>query len=295
MKNDKLVSVIIPTYNMSQYVPLAIRSVLEQTYQDLEVIVIDDGSTDDTQEAIQEFSSDSRFRYESQENGGPAKARNKGIRLARGQWIAFNDADDVWYPQKLQKQVALFGSRPDLGVVVSDCDRIDERGKKIPAPKKYRYQGSRLYEQLLLENFIPMCTTVVTRTCFEQLGGFDETLRRAEDYDFWLRLSVSNTIGYVDEPLAAHRKWTSQLTSNKIAQAEAAILVQQRFLAKHPGLVSPRQAKAAWARKHAKRGRALAHVGRPREAYREFLRAIWLCPTYLPAMKSLIELALRKS
>jgi glycosyltransferase involved in cell wall biosynthesis len=121
-----LVSVIVPTYNYAEFIGEAIKSVLDQTIQDFEILVIDDGSTDNTKEVVLSFGDKVRYFYQSQQ--GPAKARNKGIVESKGEYIAFLDADDVWLPSKLEKQVNLFRSNPKLGMVVTDNFLFDDAG-----------------------------------------------------------------------------------------------------------------------------------------------------------------------
>ena len=131
-----LVSVIIPAYNSADFIDEALKSVFDQTYKDLEIIVVDDGSTDDTRAVLEKYGD--RVNYHYQDNNGPASARNRGIKLARGKYIAFLDADDLWLPTKLEKQVALFKNRENLGFVTTGVCSFDENGDYGFATYKHR-------------------------------------------------------------------------------------------------------------------------------------------------------------
>ena len=161
---------------------------LLQTYSNLEVIVIDDGSTDDTGEQLKDFLADERVRYQYQVNRGASSARNAGIGISKGEFVAFQDADDVWVAEKLEKQMSLFLEDPDLSIVYSGIQLIDENGSKLPTRRRQFFCGDGLFEKLLIENFIPLGSTVVKRECLEK-EKFDEGIRTCHDYDIWLRLA----------------------------------------------------------------------------------------------------------
>ena len=192
------VSVIIPTYNRSQYVCEAIDSVLAQTYQDFEIIVVDDGSTDDTKEQLEAYGA--RIRYIAQENAGPGVARNRGILEARGDYVAFLDSDDMWYPTKLEKQVAVLDNQPTVGFVYCDCTR----GPKADICAKGHFSEVRpasgnIFDQLIHANYVFTPGVLVRRDVLARSGTFDPTLQTAQDYDLWLRLAHCSTCVYLDE------------------------------------------------------------------------------------------------
>jgi glycosyltransferase involved in cell wall biosynthesis len=292
---NPLVSVVIATYNMATFLPASVRSVLAQTYAPLEAIVVDDGSTDDTAEVVRPFLDDPRVRYVHQPNGGQRAAKNAGIRAARGEYVAFNDADDLWYPHKLQKQIPLFDADGRVGMVYAERDLIDERGNPAVGRKIARFRGANLYRQLLLNNFVPFSTCVISRHCFERLGIFDDRMERSIDYELWLRYSLHYEFDYVNEPLAAHRVWAGQMSNDKRRRYEAAFQIQDAFLRQHPGLVDRRRVGEAWAAKYVGRGRSSARQRRWWDAGIDFLRAIRHSPGHLPAYKSLLKLVLRKA
>jgi len=203
-----LVSVVIPTYNRCQLVQLAIDSVLAQTYTDYELIVVDDGSTDGTGEALASRYGD-RIRYVWQENQGESSARNRGISIARGKYIAFLDSDDLWCPEKLARQMALLERSPAVGLVFCQAQKIDEVGKRLPGPP-IGADSSQLeptFENLCLHNFVAAggSTAVMRKAVLEEVGGFDETIHFAEDWDLWLRTVLVTDIAGIPEPLASVR------------------------------------------------------------------------------------------
>ena len=292
MSESPLVSVVIPTYNTARYLPATLSSVLGQTYRSLEIVLVDDGSTDATSEIVKPFQADSRFRYLPQPNGGAARARNRGVIESRGEFVAFLDADDLWLPQKLEKQMPLF-SDPKVGIVYTDRIDIDENDHVIPCVELVHHRGTGLVGQLLIRNFVPMSSAVMRRAVFEKSGEFDATLARSEDLDFWLRAALNFGFDYVDEPLVKHRRWPNQLTQNRHKVFESSFRIQDRFLRDHPGVVSPREARQGWAKRYTGRGKAFAAEGRRWAALCDFVRALRYDIRFQPAAKELVKLFLR--
>jgi glycosyltransferase involved in cell wall biosynthesis len=184
------VSVIIPTFNRAEFLRPAITSVLNQTFQDFEVIVVDDASKDDTREIVDRFH-DSRIKYLYREtNGGEASARNAGILNSNGQYIAFLDDDDEWLPEKLSLQVDLLEhSTPRTGLVYTGYSVIDKISNKTLS-QRIPIRKGEVYSYLMRENIIGAPSTVLLRReCIEQVGLFDENIAYGLDYDFWIRIS----------------------------------------------------------------------------------------------------------
>jgi glycosyltransferase involved in cell wall biosynthesis len=184
-----LVSVIIPTYNRADFIGHSIRSVLGQTYSNLELIVVDDGSTDHTESVVAEFS-DPRFRYVRQPNRGRSNARNSALSLAKGKYVTFLDSDDTYLPDKVQLQVNYLRSHPGTGMVYTSAHCIDEQGQMLA--NKYEASVSGLiYENIAF--FTPVTITLPTvmtyRAVIDKVGGFDEKMHRFEDTDMWRRIS----------------------------------------------------------------------------------------------------------
>ena len=208
------VSVLIPAYNAMEFLPATIASVLAQTYQDFEVIVVNDGSIDDVEGWVNELP-DQRVKLVSQSNKGLASARNTGLATAKGDYIAFIDADDLWLPNKLEKQVQLLDTQPDVGLVYTWISLIDETGQPQGKLRKNHAQGN-VWVQLTTHNIVE-CGSValVRRECFDKVGLFDDTLpfSCSEDWDMWLRIAAHYSFGSVAEPLVQYRCHSNNLSS----------------------------------------------------------------------------------
>ncbi|MBN8766981.1 MAG: glycosyltransferase family 2 protein [Thiobacillus sp.] len=189
------VSVIIPTYNREKFIGDAIKSVLDQTFQDFEIIVVDDGSTDGTAGVIKEFYSE-KIRYIYQSNQGRSQARNHALNLAQGRYIAFLDSDDLYLPEKLGMQVDFMDKHPDYGMIYTSAYCVDENGNSLPHVYEAKASGW-IYEDIAF--FVPVTITLPTvmarREAFEAVGGFDENMERFEDTDMWRRISKKFRIG----------------------------------------------------------------------------------------------------
>ena len=194
-----LVSVIIPTYNAEKFIVQAIESVFAQTYRQYEILVIDDGSTDNTQEVLRVF--EDRLHCYYQNNRGPSSARNKGIQFASGEYICFLDADDLWTSEKLQSQVEFMESHPELGLVFSDHEDfnqeecmsstwLDVKKKALGLELETQIPLEEAFSKLVYENYISTPTVMVRKQCLEKVGGFDENLWSVEDRDLWLRIAA---------------------------------------------------------------------------------------------------------
>jgi glycosyltransferase involved in cell wall biosynthesis len=293
MKSDKLVSVIIATYNMGQFLPMAVKSVLDQTYSNLEVHVVDDGSFDHTRGTIKGFLVDKRVKYHYQANHGRASARNRGIRESKGEYIAFLDADDMWMPRKLEKQLPLFDAAGVIGVIYSSGICMNEKGEVIPAAEPIRYHG-KIAGRLLVENCVPFDSAVVRRECFDVVGEFDESLRMGDDYDLWLRISAKYEFNYLNEPTFYYRVWSGQVSKNYLGRYEWGIKIMKNFLETHPNLIDEETVKEAWAHTYVGRGDCLMSFEKDRlKAFKDYLRALRYKPTYLPAWKEIVRLLLR--
>lgn len=190
------ISVVIPTFDRARQVVVAVQSVLAQSLLPLEIIVVDDGSHDDTLDALRRLP----VSVLSQSNKGVSEARNEGVRAASGEWIAFLDSDDLWYPNKLQRQWAFHQEHPHL--LISHTDETWVRnGTEVPKNKHQKKWGGWIYPQALKLCFISPSTTLIQRDFFLACGGFDKDLKAAEDYDLWLRISSQHEVGYLDEAL----------------------------------------------------------------------------------------------
>ena len=210
------VSTIIPTYNCESYIKETLESVLSQTYKDIELIVVDDGSTDRTREIIESFKP--RLKYILQDkNTGPSAARNKGIEQAKGKYIAFLDHDDVWMPNKIEEQIKLLESnKKDVALVYSDGYNVTPSGSQVSAlfdiTKPHR---GFVFEELLSDNFIPTSSVVVKKEILREVGRFNERFLISQDFDLYLRIAECHKIDFVDLPLFKHRIYPDSASSKK--------------------------------------------------------------------------------
>ncbi len=203
---NPVISVIIPTYNRAHLVKDAIDSVLSQTYRDFEIIVVDDGSTDNTKEVLAPYRDKVKYIY--QENQGLSAARNTGIRGARGEYIGFLDSDDLWLPPKLEKQVQILKEYKDIAFVYTNFIFIDETGKfiKVGCKAKSLVSGYILGNLLLSKTVTSPVTWLVRKTCFEDVGLFDIRFKRSEERDMEIRIAKNFKMYGIKEPLVKVRQ-----------------------------------------------------------------------------------------
>ena len=212
------VSVIIPTYNRADFIEDAVESVLCQTYKDYEIIIVDDGSTDGTEDVLQKYHNKIRYIYKS--NGGEASARNTGIKHAQGAYIAFLDSDDLWLPERLKFGVQALDADKNIGLFFADCNRVfnGERESKTFFDYYKPYAGF-VFKQLFMRCFIPMPTVILRKECFQKVGIFSESPTPCADYDctdydMWLRVSACFKIDYIKMPLAIYRIHSKSISYN---------------------------------------------------------------------------------
>ncbi len=218
------VSVIMPTFNRAAYLQEAIESVLEQTYIDYELIIIDDGSVDNTKEVCAKYGEKVRYLY--QENKGSPSARNYGISQARGKYIALLDDDDRWVPHKLQIQVDFMEKHPELAFICSSAYVIDQVDN---ATKFFGVSSSEnSFDHLILGNFVFHLTVLAKKEIILEIGGYDTNLLLCQDYDLWLRIAKKHPFCCIDEPLAYYRIHPQNI-SHKV---EAALANEEEILRK---------------------------------------------------------------
>lgn len=235
-----VVSVIIPAYNAEGFIAEAIQSVLEQTYQSYEIIVVDDGSTDKTKDILKGFNSQICCLY--QENRGPSAARNAGIAVSQGTYICFLDSDDLWIPHKLEAQLEFLESHQDIDLVFSDHQDFAEEDEDFVVPcsfldeKKKRFGEGLVTEvpihdaflKLVQENFISTPTVMLKKTCFGKVGLFDENLWSVEDRDLWLRVAVSFNLACLPRVFCKRRIHKSNISKESELTLYARIKVLEK-------------------------------------------------------------------
>jgi glycosyltransferase involved in cell wall biosynthesis len=246
---ELIVSVIIPTYNRTDFLKLTLQSVLNQTYQNFEIIVVDDGTpNNDNFFLCQTFE---KVRYIKIENsGGPAKPRNVGIHEAKGKYIAFVDDDDMWMPNKLEKQVAVLEDNPDFGIVHCCCQVIDESGieKKevIGRPGSLDVKHGDVSMRMMGNWTLMMPTPLIRRNVIDKVGLFNEKIPSSlEDVEFWTRCSFVTQFYYMDDPLAKYRVHSTNISSDTSKYLELPLYLK-RVIAKQLSIdrISKKQYKS---------------------------------------------------
>ncbi len=208
------ISIIIPAYNAGKFIQETVNSVLSQTFADFEIIISDDGSTDSTAEIISQYT-DVRIKYLHSPNAGVSAARNKGAAIATGTYLAFLDADDLFYPENLNKKLHFLKSHPEYELAFADCDIIDENSNKTGEP--LIGNDENVLKNLLSWNrtVIPGPSSIlVSRKAYRQTGGFDAKFSTAADQDFFFRIAAEFRCGRIPEPLTAYRKHGSNMHMN---------------------------------------------------------------------------------
>src|SRR4028119_632681 len=226
-----LISVIIPAYNADRYILQAVESALCQTFTNLEIIVVDDGSTDRTHQVLQPYLD--RIRYIYQENQGAAIARNHGCQLAKGEFLAFLDADDYFLPSKLEKQVACFDADPTLDMVQTGWLMVDEKGREISAVKPWQQAPKLDLESFILYKCVRPSAMLLRRKWWEYLGGFDSGLPPTEDLDFALRLALKGCKAiWLEEILTCYRQHDTNLMSSGFPLMKNTEILMEKFFAR---------------------------------------------------------------
>jgi len=206
--NVPLVSIVIPTYNYGRFVEQAIDSALAQTYEKVEVIVVDDGSTDDTSDRLQRF--DGRIRVIHQKNQGLSAARNTGIRAATGALVALLDSDDAFHPRKIERQAWAFESRPNLALV--GTGRFSDEPPTWSALGKEPLLSFPRLEELVVRTCFAPSSAMIRKECFDEVGLFDTSLRSVEDRDMWIRIGARRPVAIVEEPLTWYRQTVGSMS-----------------------------------------------------------------------------------
>ena len=229
------VSVIIPVYDRREFISEAIESVLVQTYKDIEIIVVDDGSTTDIKETLNPYLD--KIKYVYQENRGLAAARNSGIRCSSGKYIAFLDDDDLFEPQKLENQVRLLEENPDLGFVFSDYYYFEtgNKAERTLVLTKLRDIPSKEFVKFyFVFHDLAVSTFLVRRESIDDVGKFDEDLEVTEDVDFWLRLSLLHQGKFSDYPSACIRTGANRMSQDRILINKTLIKILKRVKEENP-------------------------------------------------------------
>jgi hypothetical protein len=323
-----LVSVIIPCYNRAYIVRQTIDSVLAQTYANFEAVVIDDGSTDNTREVVTGYT-DRRIRFFHKTNGGLSSARNAGLDVARGEFVAFLDSDDAWHPWKLAAQVEIFRRHPEAGLIWSDMstfvkdgeilserhlrayysvyDGVDfERNHKragilsdllADAPPNFAgcpYYVADVFQDMFGGNLVHPPTAIVRRERLKRSGPFEPEVTGlgAEDYHFYFGVSAHGPVAFLDAPTTLYRVHPSQMsTCNRLHEARGNLNVLLHWLHRHPLAVPDARIRGRLARSHAWLGAEELYAGNQRDAIRHLWQSLRL-QLKQPAIAALLMISL---
>jgi glycosyltransferase involved in cell wall biosynthesis len=286
------VSIVMATRNYGRFLRTAIDSVVAQTFGDWELIVVDDGSTDETPEILNAYRDDARIRPHRTDGLGQPRAKNLGIQLARGPLIAFLDGDDAWLPDKLERQLPLF-ERPAVGVVYSRRILMDEAGANRDGSTTPPLVRGWVYDSLLVQNCVCYSSCVVRRGVFESVGLFDPNLPLAIDYDLWLRVARHYEFDYADAPLVRYRTGHANLSTRLTERIGTVFRIMRRSLVERDN--APHTAPEAIREAHGSTCRTMAYAVRTRsrlEAARWYLRAARHDGRWRATLRSLAGLTL---
>jgi len=210
---ESKISIIIPTYNQAEYLQEAVDSVLNQTYKNIEIIIIDDGSTDNTLKVVNSFN-DNKIIFIQQRNKGASSARNTGIKEANGEYIAFLDSDDLWLKDKLRKQIDFMRENQKVGLLGTGCFQVIDTNKMI-YKKIFPHKNEILQKDLIKYNPFIQSSVMVRKNVFNDIGLYDEKFKESEDYDLWLRIAQKYKIANLKQALVTKKYSKAGLSKNK--------------------------------------------------------------------------------
>lgn len=263
-----LISIVIPTYNRAGFIGRALDSALAQTYRPIEIVVVDDGSKDDTAARVSAYGD--RVRYFYKDNGGVSAARNFGVQQARGAYIAFLDSDDLWVADKLERQMAVFAAHPDYGLVLSEVLLVTDGGEVVGRTERRKNipHDGHVLKYVVSDPILPPSAALVRRAVLDDVGLFDPQLRTAEDLDLHLRIARRYAIGIVDDTLV-HLAWSGHERLSDLALTyHDAVRVVQGFIDRHGHEIEPRYRRAAIHRLYTRNARGLLWK-------QEYGKALW--------------------
>jgi len=264
---SKLVTIIIPTYNYAEYVIEAVVSAIGQTYRPIEIIVVDDGSQDNTREVLAEFINAGKIHYIYQDNKGLAAARNTGLRSSGGEYISFLDADDLMDEKKIEIQAMHLDQNPECGVSFSDFRFFKDNDLSNLMNPPYHHSCELTFRDFIRGHFMPVHTTLVRQEVFKKVGYFDESLRKCEDSDLWIRAMVAGIrFFYIDQVLAFYRLHGRQMVGDPVHLYKTFIEVINRYKE-----FDPASAGYALAKYGTSVGKHLIYAGKMKEG-RSYLR-----------------------
>ncbi len=276
------VSIVIPAYNKADWTIKTVESVLAQTYPQIEIIVVDDGSTDDTPRAMERFAG--RIRYVRKANGGACSARNLGIKEGKGEFVGFLDCDDLYLPQKVEESVCFLKQNPLVGMVHTAAYFIDEQDQ---VTGRYSHPKSRtagwIAKRLAGGNYICNSTVLLRRECLDKTGLFDESIFSPADWDLWLRVAEQYPIGYIDQPLTQYRVCGNYIFKHVEEAREEELQVLNNFFSRNAqyGVYLKRDAFSAL---HLRYAQCFFIKNNREEMKKEFFNALQVNPWNMKAL-----------
>lgn len=240
------ISVIMATYNRAKLICEAISSVYAQNYPNIELIVVDDGSTDNTSEVLSPWLGRDDFIFLQQANQGQPAAQNLALTRASGEFICFLDSDNIWLPGKLERQLQFMAEHPEVDILYGDLITIDGEGRETGRHNMPRHSG-RIYRELLKDNCVSGNTAMMRRHCLDRCGPFDASVRVAADFEMWLRYSPHCTFHYLPEFFAKYRVFPDQVSSDKERRFNSVKTSITKFFTANPDLLTTTEQRKVWA------------------------------------------------
>ncbi len=230
-----LISVIIPTFNRAPVLLRAVESVLNQTYRNVELIIVDDGSTDDTEKVLEPYRLAGSLLYHKTENAGVAASRNKGAAIASGKWLSFLDSDDEWLEEKLAEQMEFLRQNPSITIVYTDEIWI-RNDVQVNKKNHHQKKGGRIFSDCIKQCLIAPSSVLLSKNLFEKMKGFDESFVVCEDYDLWLKISSQYEIGFLEQSLIKKYGGHSDQLSTKFFAMDSWRIKSMQSLLKNTAL-----------------------------------------------------------
>lgn len=270
------VSVIIPVFNCEKYLSESIGSVIFQTYKNWEIIVVDDGSIDRSSKILDRYKNllSSKIKVIVQERKGPSTARNRAISASSGEYIAFLDCDDIWLPEKLEKQIEFLEQERRTGLLYSDCYIINGSTENRYSSVTKPHRGWT-FNRLLDKNFIPTSTVVIKKQVLDEIGLFDLDLWISQDYDLWLRIARTYRVDFIDQPLTRYRVHDLGISRNVDVMIDEDLGIMEYWVKKIPDMESEvkDQIRKKKARLHYHQALYNYHARRVGKAFKSFMKS----------------------
>lgn len=282
-----LITIITPTYNRAKFISEAIESVLKQTYTNWELLIVDDGSTDNTKDVISSYLLDPRIKYYYQSNQGQAVARQSAFLKSEGDYIAFLDSDNRWLSNRLAVGVDYLSLNP-TEIPYGDGVSINESGDEISRENMQRHSGN-LTALLIRDNFVSMNTTLIPKVHMTKIGGLRTSVKRGDDFDLYLRLSTVANFKYIPEYMVEYRVMKDQISTDKRGRFSANEKVIDLFLSEYPYALSKHERDRSLASFYIRKGRYYASQGEFSISFKDLFKAMKLAPLWIGVYRAYLK------